>query len=150
MQTKIKPKFFYITNVFLIAILIIGILTEKHYTIDKEYEPIVFLVLSIMQMIIFGFLSLLRNICFYKYITFELGANNLTHRNEFINLKQKTLKYTDIKEVILKQNFVQRWCGIGTVEVKTHATVQDAGITIYDIKEYQEVYEFILEKIKNN
>jgi hypothetical protein len=60
------------------------------------------------------------------------------------------VKYTDIKEVILSQGIIQKKMKIGTVRAITQATTGDAGITLFDIKEYQEIYDFLIEKTTEN
>jgi membrane protein YdbS with pleckstrin-like domain len=79
---------------------------------------------------------------------FELGEHNVKFYRRFFSFSQKNVKYVDIKQVELMQGPIQRFYGIGSVSVTTHATTSNAGIELYDIKEYQEVYEFLLNKIQ--
>ena len=71
-----------------------------------------------------------------------------------MGLEQKSLRYIDIREVILKQNIAQKWYDIGSVELKVFAATSNpaasTGIELFDLKNYKEVYDFLLEKIKHN
>ena len=71
-----------------------------------------------------------------------------------MGLEQKSLRYIDIREVILKQNIAQKWYDIGSVGLKVFAATSNpaasTGIELFDLKNYKEVYDFLLEKIKHN
>ena len=59
---------------------------------------------------------------------------------------RKVVWYKHIKEVYLKRGPIQKLLGRGTVEVVSHASNKDPGIKLFNIKEYQEVYKFLLKK----
>jgi hypothetical protein len=86
----------------------------------------------------------------YKKVTFELKQDSIECCESFWGQKRKTIKYRDIKQIELKQDILQRYYNTGVIAITTNAAIQDAGIDINDIKEYREVYEFILEKTKHN
>ncbi len=81
---------------------------------------------------------------------FVCNDSEIIYRTNFISLVQIRVKYTDIKEVILSQGIIQKKMKIGTVRAITQANIGDAGIALFDIKEYQEVYDFLIEKTKEN
>jgi hypothetical protein len=87
-------------------------------------------------------------------ITFELSENSVKYRRDFFGVVQKSVRYVDIKEVVLKQNIAQKWYDIGSVEVKVFAATSNpeasTGIELFDLKNYKEVYDFLLEKTKHN
>ena len=87
---------------------------------------------------------------FSNKITFTLTEEEVIFKRNFIRLSQKRIKYTDIKEVILSQGIIQKRMKIGTVRAITQANIGDAGITLFNIKEYQEIYDFLIEKTKDN
>jgi membrane protein YdbS with pleckstrin-like domain len=84
----------------------------------------------------------------YHMKKFELNDEGIKSRSDFLVIRETSIKYVDIKQVELMQGPIQRFYGIGSVSVITHATTSNAGIELYDIKEYQEVYEFLLNKIQ--
>ena len=84
----------------------------------------------------------------YTRTIFELQANGVQFEHNFITFSQKNIRYSDIKQITLQRNIIQRIFGLGTIRVTTHATSKNADITFYDIKNYQEVYDVLLEKIK--
>jgi uncharacterized membrane protein YdbT with pleckstrin-like domain len=86
----------------------------------------------------------------YERIICELKADCIECSSDFLGSAKSSIKYKDIKGVEFSQGILQQKWGIGTVTLATNATKDTSGFFISDIKEYQEVYEFILEKIKNN
>ena len=81
---------------------------------------------------------------------FVCNDSEIIYRKNFISLVQIRVKYTDIKEVILSQGIIQKKMKIGTVRAITQANIGDAGIALFDVKEYQEIYDFLIEKTKEN
>ena len=58
-----------------------------------------------------------------------------------------TIAYKDIKEIALKQGIWQRKFNVGTIDITTNATKEVAGFDIYNIENYQEVYDFLIKKV---
>lgn len=79
--------------------------------------------------------------------SFFIFDKSLQYRRELITFAQKNLRYQDVKEVTLHRGILQRLFGLGTVQVTTHATTQDAGIKMYNLKDYQEVYDLLMKKV---
>jgi uncharacterized membrane protein YdbT with pleckstrin-like domain len=82
----------------------------------------------------------------YQSTTFYITDLFVQYKRDFITLSQKILRYRDVKEITLHRNVLQKLFGLGTIKVVTHATVEHAGIKFYDIKNYQEVYDILIEK----
>jgi membrane protein YdbS with pleckstrin-like domain len=86
----------------------------------------------------------------WRAITFELKEKEIKETSTFLGFAEKTLQYKNIKQVELKQGLVQRALDIGDVVVTTQATAQHADIQLFNLKEYKEVYEFLLAKLNEN
>ena len=81
---------------------------------------------------------------------FELKEKESRESCKLLGFREKTLQYKNIKQVELKQGLIQRALDIGDVVVTTQATAQHADIQLFNLKEYKEVYEFLLAKLNQN
>ena len=103
------------------------------------------------MLLLFCLIIILKYFSYKKTATFTLGDPALF--NMFVNFitlfPDNSIKYKDIKEVNLHRGIIKKLFRLGTVQVISQATVQDAGIRIYNITNYQEVYDFLMEKIKD-
>ena len=142
---KLSPKMIWTMNIFT---YILYLHTFLILIVLPKYKASTFIFLLKTPIAIIPFLFLRK--FWLSRITFEINENSVEYRRDFIFLSQKSIMLKDIKEVKLRQGFVQKWYGIGSVEVISHATTQDAGITLYDIKEYKEVYDFLTQKVSYN
>lgn len=95
------------------------------------------------------FIFLLIIKLFYNRVTFSLDDTGITYTINFIIYSQKHVNYSDIKEINLDQGPLQRLFKLATIKITTHATTANAGIELYNLKPYHEVYEFLMSK-KNN
>ena len=145
---------------------------KQHSNFQKTFSPILLLQIStIVKGLFISFIFLLQIVVFFlpfyiflllilafiyissffaQNLIFTLTEEEVIFKRNFIRLSQKRIKYTDIKEVILYQGIIQKKMKIGTVRAITQANIGGAGITLFDIKEYQAVYDFLIEKTKDN
>ncbi|WP_342271781.1 PH domain-containing protein [Candidatus Tisiphia endosymbiont of Parasteatoda lunata] len=70
----------------------------------------------------------------YLFDEFIIDKDKISYTNSFINYKQKNIKYEDIKEITLKQNFIQRWFELGIISMTTNASIEGAGIDFFNLK----------------
>jgi membrane protein YdbS with pleckstrin-like domain len=121
------------------------------------YLAIVFCVWSVDAYGILGFapLAILALSIFFKKkgyetISYEIKEGSVEEQIRWINHASHSISYADIKEVMLLRGIMARKHGLGTIRIITNATTRGAGMTIDNIREYQEVYDFIKAKIGNN
>ena len=112
-------------------------------------------ILSIcIAFLMFGVLPYILCVEFFKArwraVTFELKEKEIKETSTFLGFAEKTLQYKNIKQVELTQGLIQRALDIGDVVVTTQATAQHADIQLFNLKEYKEVYEFLLAKLSQN
>ena len=155
MQNQVNiPTFAFGKKVLDSIILILGglLLTFTYLTYapeeDGDPESLEY-IWFVLYFIVFA-ISLCAKKDIYQNTTFELSENSVKYRRDFFGLEQKSVRYVDIKEVVLKQSFAQKWYDIGSVEVKVFAAIASPGIELFDLKNYKEVYDFLLEKTKHN
>ena len=60
----------------------------------------------------------------YAYQTYELTDEGVEDRFEYIHHSKQSIRYSDIKEVILERGILQRKYGLGTICLITNATTR--------------------------
>lgn len=83
----------------------------------------------------------------YKRITVTLSDKGISDKRDFIGFHEKKIKYKDIKEVIVRKGLLQRMFGLANIYIVTHATIADSGCVFRQVKNYEEVYNFLMSKI---
>ena len=161
MKKKISPTFLWSKTLFsalpivlppLITFLYFVFFVEDDSGIVPESFFLIMLGIGrlIVKYIIIPFLLINIPRCLlYKKTIFEFKDKAMLYQRDFISLSQKTVKYPDIKEVTLHRTPLQKMFGLGTVKIVTHATTADAGVELFNIKEYQEVYEFLMKQVRD-
>lgn len=80
----------------------------------------------------------------YKKLTYNFYKTKVLFEDSFLNLSQKEVKYKYIREVTMRQSFIQRWFNIGNIILFTNAeTGVDNGIRIVNVENVNEVYSKI-------
>jgi hypothetical protein len=79
---------------------------------------------------------------------YRFYADRLEYAEGFWTAEQKSIKYSDIKEVHLRQGIVQRKHGLGTIQLSTDSVSAMSGsnrafsgIRLYNIPNVEEVYQ---------
>ena len=82
----------------------------------------------------------------YKHLTYDFYATKVIFEDSFLNLAKKEVKYKYIREVTMRQSFVQRWFNIGNIILYTNAeTGIGNGIQIINVENVHDVYKQIKE-----
>ena len=147
-KLKVKPKFKFWYMMFptvclflmfaLMVVLPIGIT-----------EPEVGVGLCVMFFVIFavitGIIVFLKSKQ-YKHLTYDFYTTKVIFEDSFLNLAKKEVKYKYIREVTMRQSFVQRWFNIGNIVLYTNAeTGIGNGIQIINVENVHDVYRQIKE-----
>ena len=80
---------------------------------------------------------------------YTITNDSITFSEGFINCIKSSVNIEDIKEVYLKQNFIQRILGLGTLRIYTSGSSLTGGIKLYDIKKSSKVYIEINKMVGN-
>lgn len=145
-KLKVKPKFKFWYMMFptvclflmfaLMVVLPIGIT-----------EPEVGVGLCVMFFVIFavitGIIVFLKSKQ-YKHLTYDFYTTKVIFEDSFLNLAKKEVKYKYIREVTMRQSFVQRWFNIGNIVLYTNAeTGIGNGIQIINVENVHDIYKQI-------
>ena len=150
-KIKIKPKFdfrYYGACILFLSIPIVclplllfvyGEVGLIKFLIIISYLIGVYCILAFCVICPFYFL--------YSFYEFVIDDDKVSHINSFINYTQTDIKYADIKEVTLKRNFIQRWYDLGTISMTSNASIEEAGINFFNLKDPHKIHEIIQQKI---
>ncbi len=82
----------------------------------------------------------------YNHLRYDFYETKVIFEDSFLNLSQKEVKYKHIREVTMRQSFIQRWFNIGNIILYTNAeTGIDNGISITNVENVHEIYKKIKE-----
>lgn len=86
----------------------------------------------------------------YKRITYDFYSEYLEYKDTFLNQKEKTIVYKNIREVEIIKTIIDRIMKYGTIKIYTNAEKDNEnGFVISSIKNPQEVYNKIDNIIHN-
>lgn len=130
-----------IWSIYMLFSFIVGNIIFLITILCSRRLPSYFIVFAIMSLI----LTIVR--AFYKRTIYKLQEKGVQFERNFITFSRKNIRYSDIKQITLHRSIIQRIFDLGTICVTSHATTEYADITFYNIKNYQEVYDALIEKI---
>lgn len=145
-RLKVKPKFkfwymmFPTIFIFLVFsfMIIVPILME-----EPKIAGVVFLVYFIFFAVITGIVVFFKSKQ-YKHLVYDFYNTKVIFEDSFLNLAQKEVKYKYIREVTMRQSFIQRWFNIGNIVLYTNAeTGIGNGISIINVENVKDVYQQI-------
>ena len=77
----------------------------------------------------------------YDSFCYDFYKTKVIYRDSFLNLSEKEVKYKYIREVTMRQTFIQRYFNIGNIVLFTNAeTGYGNGIFIMNVENVQNVY----------
>ncbi len=149
MNEILRPKIIvahriYRGLMFLMPIMIlcfIGALNDKDP--GSFFVACFFTILFAFPVFMLSYLNVVR----LRRLTYTLNPNGITTHYKFIGSCSVTVYYKDIKEISMVQGIFQRKFNVGSINITTNATKENAGFEIYNIENYQEVYDFLIKKI---
>ena len=78
----------------------------------------------------------------YDSFCYDFYKTKIAYRDSFLNLSEKEVKYKNIREVTMRQTFVQRYFNIGDIILRTSAeSGYRNGINILNVENVQDVYK---------
>ena len=147
-KLKVKPifKFWYMmfptVITFLICILMVVLPASMA---GPEIALGLFVVFFVIFALIVGIIVFFKSKQ-YKHLTYDFYATKVLFEDSFLNLAQKEVKYKYIREVTMRQSFVQRWFNIGNIILYTNAeTGIGNGIQIINVENVHDIYKQIKE-----
>ena len=147
-KLKVKPKFKFWYMMFpslcVYLFFMLMIITPIAFS-DSEVALGIILMSIIFFALIIGIILFFKSKQ-YKHLTYDFFATKVIFEDSFLNLAKKEVKYKYIREVTMRQSFVQRWFNIGNIILYTNAeTGIGNGIQIINVENVHDVYKQIKE-----
>ncbi len=147
-QLHVKPtyKFGYMALPSLITyaalIIIMGIIFG---TADSMIGIVVTVILFLILSLILG-IQVTINKKQYENYTYDFYKTKVIYKDSFLNVSEKEVKYKYIREVTMRQSFIQRYFNLGNIILFTNAeTGLGNGIFIRNISDVGEIYKKVKE-----
>lgn len=133
---KILPSLIICSILIIIVSLIIGF---YNVSIGLRTAIICFVILALMLCI-----KTIFNKKKYDNYSYDFYKTKVIYKDNFLNLSEKEVKYKYIKEVTMRQTFIQRFFNIGNIILFTNAeTGLGNGIFIVNVANVQDIYKNI-------
>ena len=150
-RLNVKPtfKFLYMImpTIFIWLMIVLFLCLPILATGDMDIFGAVFGFITILFLVIITIQAALTK-SQYNHLTYEFYSTKATFVDSFLNLAQKEVKYKHIREVTMRQSFIQRWFNIGNIVLYTNAeTGMGNGINIKNVENVYDVYKKIKEII---
>ena len=147
-KLKVKPKFkfWYMMFSTVCLFLIFALMVVLPIGIAEPEAALgLFIVFFVILAVITGIIVFFKSKQ-YKHLTYDFYATKVIFEDSFLNLAKKEVKYKYIREVTMRQSFVQRWFNIGNIILYTNAeTGIGNGIQIINVENVHDVYKQIKE-----
>lgn len=145
-QLRVKPSFkfgYMVLPSLIIYGIMILIFSLMMGAISAGVGLVVFLVGFVILALILGIKTAL-NKKQYDSFCYDFYKTKVIYRDSFLNLSEKEVKYKYIREVTMRQTFIQRYFNIGNIILFTNAeTGYGNGIYIMNVEDVQDVYRDI-------
>ena len=145
-QLHVKPTFSF-GYMVLPSLLIFGVIILFISFISFMASPTVGLGIFVIS---FGLLAVILGITTlinkkqYDNYSYDFYKTKVVYKDSFLNVSEKEVKYKYIREVTMRQTFIQRFFNLGNIILFTNAeTGFGNGINIVNVKDVQDVYKSI-------
>lgn len=145
-QLHVKPTFsfgYMVLPSLLIYGVIILFISVISFMSSPEVGMIIFAIGFGMLAVILGIKTLLNKKQYDSY-SYDFYKTKVVYKDSFLNVSEKEVKYKYVREVTMRQTFIQRFFNLGNIILFTNAeTGFGNGINIINVKDVQDIYKKI-------
>lgn len=89
---------------------------------------------------------------YFKYHTlrYKLDAEGVSASWGILFRREVHLTYKRVQDIHVKRNFVERWLGIGTVEVQTASGSTSSELSFEGVREFDALREFLYRRMRGH
>lgn len=84
----------------------------------------------------------------YRTLRYEIDEEGITMRWGILFRREVSLTFTRIQDIHLKSNFVERWLGLGRIQVQTASGSAKAEMTVEGVRRYAALRSFLYERMR--
>lgn len=84
----------------------------------------------------------------YHTLRYEIDEEGITMRWGILFRREVSLTFTRIQDIHLKSNFVERWLGLGRIQVQTASGSAKAEMTVEGVRRFEALRDFLYERMR--
>lgn len=84
----------------------------------------------------------------YHTLRYEIDDEGITMRWGILFRREVSLTFTRIQDIHLKSNFVERWLGLGRIQIQTASGSAKAEMTVEGVRRYEALRNFLYERMR--
>jgi putative membrane protein len=96
----------------------------------------------------FFFLPLIPLYFRYHTLKYEFDQEGISMSWGILFRRQITLTYARIQDIHLTSNLIERWLGLGRVQIQTASASADAEMTIEGLREFEMVRDYLYTRMR--
>lgn len=96
----------------------------------------------------FFFIPLIPLYFRYHTLKYEFDQEGISMSWGILFRRQVSLTYARIQDIHLTSNFVERWLGLGRVQIQTASANADAEMTIEGLREFEMVRDYLYTRMR--
>ncbi|HVR44582.1 MAG TPA: PH domain-containing protein [Thermoanaerobaculia bacterium] len=96
----------------------------------------------------FFFIALIPLFFRYETLRYRFDEEGVSMRWGLLFRREISLTYARIQDIHLSSNFIERWLGLGKVQIQTASGSASAEMTIEGLKNYGEIRDFLYSRMR--
>lgn len=122
---------------------------QRIYRIDRP-EPVLLWLYVLRSLASLVFFPLVLVPLVFRYITLQYRFDDESIRKSYglIFKHQDLVQYARIQDLHLSRGLLERWLGLGTIQVQTAAGSATAEVTIEGLSNFEEIRDFLYTKMR--
>ena len=84
----------------------------------------------------------------YRTLRYEIDEEGITMRWGILFRREVSLTFARIQDIHLASNFVERWLGLGKIQVQTASGSASAEMTVEGVLGYEALRDFLYERMR--
>lgn len=96
----------------------------------------------------FAFIPLIPLFFRYETLRYRFDDEGVSMRWGILFRREISLTYARIQDIHLSSNFVERWFGLGKVQIQTASGSASAEMTIEGLRNYEEIRDFLYSRMR--
>ena len=84
----------------------------------------------------------------YHTLRYEIDEEGITMRWGILFRREVSLTFARIQDIHLSSNFVERWLGLGRIQVQTASGSAKAEMTVEGVRSYEALRNFLYERMR--